>query len=208
MNEYETEEQQVAALKTWWKENGTSLIVGLFVGVSALFGWRYYAEQNNAKAVQATLSGLVESGQLTEPLAAAIDVAPIAEFFDSKLGQLAQQAGGRVYREWPFTYGLDAATVGARSSDEIIVLQGIIDMIIPTENGLVIVDFKTDRVTESEIAERAKKYIPQMQSYATAAADILKQPVIAAQLYFLHPQKSVKVVLLHDFLGTDCAQAD
>ncbi|RKZ60241.1 MAG: hypothetical protein DRQ44_12925 [Gammaproteobacteria bacterium] len=54
MNEYETEEQQVEALKKWWKENGTSLIVGLFVGVSALFGWRYYSEQQNVHAVQAS----------------------------------------------------------------------------------------------------------------------------------------------------------
>ncbi|MCK4833976.1 MAG: tetratricopeptide repeat protein [Gammaproteobacteria bacterium] len=54
MNEYETEEQQVEALKKWWKENGTSLIVGLFVGVSALFGWRYYVEQNNVHAVIAS----------------------------------------------------------------------------------------------------------------------------------------------------------
>ena len=54
MNEYETEEQQVEALKKWWKENGTSLIVGLFVGVSALFGWRYYVEQNNVHLVQAS----------------------------------------------------------------------------------------------------------------------------------------------------------
>ncbi len=54
MNEYETEEQQVEALKKWWKENGTSLIVGLFVGVSGLFGWRYYNEQSHIHAVQAS----------------------------------------------------------------------------------------------------------------------------------------------------------
>ena len=54
MNEYETEEQQIEALKKWWKENGTSLIVGLIVGVSALFGWRYYVEQNNAHYVIAS----------------------------------------------------------------------------------------------------------------------------------------------------------
>ncbi len=54
INEYETEEQQVEALKKWWKENGTSLIVGLFVGVSSLFGWRYYVEQNNTHLVQAS----------------------------------------------------------------------------------------------------------------------------------------------------------
>lgn len=54
MNEYETEEQQVEALKKWWKENSSSLIFGLAIGVSALFGWRYYLDQNNAHAVQAS----------------------------------------------------------------------------------------------------------------------------------------------------------
>ena len=54
MNEYETEEQQVEALKKWWKENGTSLIVGLFVGVSVLFGWRYYMGQKNVHSLQAS----------------------------------------------------------------------------------------------------------------------------------------------------------
>jgi len=54
MSEYETEEQQVEALKKWWKENGTSLIVGLFVGVSALFGWRYFEEQQHSHAVFAS----------------------------------------------------------------------------------------------------------------------------------------------------------
>jgi len=54
MNEYETEEQQVAALKKWWKENGTSIIVGLVVGVGGLFGWRGYVEQNNVHLVQAS----------------------------------------------------------------------------------------------------------------------------------------------------------
>jgi predicted negative regulator of RcsB-dependent stress response len=54
INEYETEDQQVEALKKWWKENRSSLLVGLLVGVSAIFGWRYYTEQNNLHAVQAS----------------------------------------------------------------------------------------------------------------------------------------------------------
>jgi ATP-dependent helicase/nuclease subunit A len=149
----------------------------------------------DSQAVEATVSGLVETGQLTEALAATLDTGAIRSFFDSELGQLAQRAGSRVLREWPFTYGLDATTVGTQSSDEIIVLQGIIDMIIPTDDGLVIVDFKTDRVAEAAISERVEKYTPQIRSYATAAGDILKKPVIAAWLYFLAPQKSVTVDL-------------
>ena len=54
MNEYETEDQQVEALKKWWKENASSLILGLAVGVSSLFGWRYYIDQNQAHSVVAS----------------------------------------------------------------------------------------------------------------------------------------------------------
>ena len=54
MIDYETEEQQVAAFKNWWKENATSLIFGVVVGVSGLLGWRYYIDQNQNHLVQAS----------------------------------------------------------------------------------------------------------------------------------------------------------
>jgi predicted negative regulator of RcsB-dependent stress response len=54
MQEYETEEQQIEALKNWWKENGSSLIFGLVVGVAGLFGWRYYVDTQNSHAVSAS----------------------------------------------------------------------------------------------------------------------------------------------------------
>ncbi len=41
---YETEEQQVDAIKKWWSENGTMLIVGAVIGLAGLWGWRYYGE--------------------------------------------------------------------------------------------------------------------------------------------------------------------
>ena len=41
---YETEEQQVDAIKKWWSENGTMLVVGAVVGLAGLWGWRYYGE--------------------------------------------------------------------------------------------------------------------------------------------------------------------
>ncbi|MDH5432742.1 MAG: tetratricopeptide repeat protein [Gammaproteobacteria bacterium] len=42
---YETEEQQLERLKDWWKENGTSLIVGAVLGLSGFAGWKYWNEQ-------------------------------------------------------------------------------------------------------------------------------------------------------------------
>ncbi len=41
MDIYTTEEQQTAAIKNWWRQHGLTLVVGLALGVSAVFGWRY-----------------------------------------------------------------------------------------------------------------------------------------------------------------------
>ena len=38
---YETEEQQVEAIKKWWKANGNTLIIGAVVGLAGLWGWRF-----------------------------------------------------------------------------------------------------------------------------------------------------------------------
>lgn len=44
-----SEEEQVAALKQWWKDNGTSLLVGVAVALAGLFGWKAY-QQNQIEA--------------------------------------------------------------------------------------------------------------------------------------------------------------
>ncbi|MCJ2378403.1 YfgM family protein [Vibrio sp. ZSDZ34] len=44
MELYDSEEQQVEAIKDWWKENGKAVILGAVVGLGGLFGWRYYQD--------------------------------------------------------------------------------------------------------------------------------------------------------------------
>ncbi|GAA5214525.1 YfgM family protein [Corallincola platygyrae] len=44
MEIYTTEEQQVEAIKKWWKDNGNFVIVGVIVGLVAVFGWRFYQD--------------------------------------------------------------------------------------------------------------------------------------------------------------------
>ena len=38
MEQYETEEQQVEAIKRFWKENGLSLVIGALLGLGGLLG--------------------------------------------------------------------------------------------------------------------------------------------------------------------------
>jgi predicted negative regulator of RcsB-dependent stress response len=40
MKVYQTEEEQVEAIKKWWKDNGTSVVAGLVIGLGAVFGWQ------------------------------------------------------------------------------------------------------------------------------------------------------------------------
>jgi predicted negative regulator of RcsB-dependent stress response len=42
---YETEEQQLEAIKDWWKQNANMIIGGVAIGISAIFGWQYYQDQ-------------------------------------------------------------------------------------------------------------------------------------------------------------------
>lgn len=54
MEIYDTEEEQVEALKRWWKENGTSTIVGAVMGIVIILGWNYWQEHKRGRAMQAS----------------------------------------------------------------------------------------------------------------------------------------------------------
>lgn len=54
MSEHLTEEEQVEALKKWWKENGTAIIIGIVVGLGAVVGVRYWFSYQETRAVRAS----------------------------------------------------------------------------------------------------------------------------------------------------------
>ncbi|NRA22821.1 MAG: tetratricopeptide repeat protein [Oceanospirillaceae bacterium] len=45
MNEVRTDEEQVEALKTWWKENGKSLVIMIVVALVAVYGFKAWQQQ-------------------------------------------------------------------------------------------------------------------------------------------------------------------
>jgi len=63
---YETEEEQLDAVKRWWKENGQSTIIGLVVGIAIVLGWNFWQDHKKEQAGQA--SALY--GQLIQAVAA------------------------------------------------------------------------------------------------------------------------------------------
>lgn len=49
-----SEEEQVEALKKWWKENGRSMIVGVVLGLGAVFGWQAWNQHRQGVADEAS----------------------------------------------------------------------------------------------------------------------------------------------------------
>jgi ATP-dependent helicase/nuclease subunit A len=89
------------------------------------------------------------------------------------------------------------------SSNDFIIVQGIIDLLIKTPEGLVVIDFKTDlssvalaksdAISPDEITKRAELYRQQLDLYAQAASNIIGQKVCGKYLYFLRPGREVEV---------------
>ncbi|WP_296805403.1 tetratricopeptide repeat protein [Thiocapsa sp.] len=49
---YETDDEKVEAIKTWWKENGVAIVMGIAIGLGAIVGWRYWGDYRDSVAAQ------------------------------------------------------------------------------------------------------------------------------------------------------------
>ena len=56
MSVYQTDEEQVEAIKKWWKENGTSVVAGLVIGLGAVFGWQAWGSYQERIGKEASVS--------------------------------------------------------------------------------------------------------------------------------------------------------
>lgn len=51
---YETEEQQVEAMKEWWNENGKAVMFGVGLGVAVIAGWNFWQHRTEQAAIAAS----------------------------------------------------------------------------------------------------------------------------------------------------------
>jgi ATP-dependent helicase/nuclease subunit A len=77
-------------------------------------------------------------------------------------------------------------TVGDR------VLEGYIDLLYRTADGYVVVDYKTDRVTDDEIEARVDKYRLQGAAYALAVEQVVGAPVVSCRFVFCREGEPVE----------------
>lgn len=54
MEVYETEREQIEAIKKWWKENGKAIVTGLVLGLASLLGWQQWHAYSTQKSAAAS----------------------------------------------------------------------------------------------------------------------------------------------------------
>ncbi len=162
---------------------------------TALHTFMQFADYEKAAAdVEAEARRLVETGFLTPRQGAVLPPAKLEGFFASELyRRMAASADCR--REYHFAVTVEAGALTdhlpANMAAEPIVVQGIADCVFLENEGLVLVDYKTDRVNTAE--ELVERYRSQMQFYKQALESLLGYPVNQILLYSFHLEKSVEV---------------
>ena len=152
-----------------------------------------FAKGGSRTEIEEEVQRLCTQGFLSRREAEAVDVAAVAKLFASELGRRMRSCP-QVLREFKFSLLCDAEEIYGTAAGEQLLLQGVVDCCLDEPDGLVIIDYKTDRVrTAQEIEERGKRYRGQILSYARAMERIHGKKVKQCLLYFITPGKTLEI---------------
>ena len=151
-----------------------------------------YENCGTAEAVDQEISRLVAEGFLTEEQGSMVSREDIAAFFQSDLGQRLR-CGAEHLREFKFSILDDASKYENPAEGEQVLLQGVVDCAIVDDDGITIIDFKTDKVSESNVESVAEGYKLQVHTYGEALSRIYEKPIKALKLWFFRLKRFVDV---------------
>jgi ATP-dependent helicase/nuclease subunit A len=149
-----------------------------------------YKACGDKNGVDAELRRMALEGLLTPQQEEMIDAEELTRLFQSPLGKRLATCH-QVLREFKFSILEAGETVDDALKEEQILLQGVVDCAMIEDDGITVVDFKTDRVTQETVGARAQHYAPQVEAYADALARIFEKPVKEKLLYFFRLAKTV-----------------
>jgi ATP-dependent helicase/nuclease subunit A len=144
------------------------------------------------ETIKQQVEWMVKRELLTPEQALVINSSLIAQFFSSDLGNRYFHAQ-KLNREIPFTLSLPAKDVypSWRGEEEFIFVQGVIDCVFEDEEGLVLIDYKTDGITDRFKGgfDQAKpiledRYRMQIELYTKAIETIWRRKVDERYLFF------------------------
>ena len=146
-----------------------------------------------AESPEQELKRLKKYGFLTETEADAVDTSKIAAFFAQMQPMLSEAEN--ILREREFSVILDrehlSFVTDADIGDEPVVLEGECDCVLEFSDGTVILDYKTDRISNPE--KLIEHYGTQLKLYRYAMEQVLQKPVKGIYLYSFYLDRLIEV---------------
>lgn len=143
---------------------------------------------NTEEKIVELIDNLTNKGILTSDEVNHINVNKIIKFINSTLGIRLQKAS-KIYQEMPFIMSIPGNELNQEnSSNENIVVQGIIDCYFEENNNIILIDYKTDFYLPEESNSIAEKYKIQIQIYKKALEDSYNKKVIPYLYLFYHDE--------------------
>ena len=131
------------------------------------------------------VSKLLKDGIISEVEKQAINIDVLYKYTKSELFTSLKSAK-EIYKEQPFYINIPAKDVYDDANDEMILVQGIIDLYyINDKNELILVDYKTDYIPKGKTVNLEEKYRVQLDLYKKALENSLKRKVDKAMIYAL-----------------------
>ena len=151
-----------------------------------------YESCGSLPEVEEELDRLVNAGYLSEEQRGMVSGEKITAFFQSEIGRKLRN-GTPYLREFKFSILDNGRFYADGLEEEQVLLQGVVDCALIEEDGITILDFKTDYVTEDTLEDKAQYYQTQIASYAQAMSRIYEMPVKAKYLYFFRMNRLVEI---------------
>lgn len=132
--------------------------------------------------------------KLSMEMAECIRIPDILQLLSCDAGLRMKKAAlqEQLSKEQPFVLGVDAKEIYPdTTSNETILVQGIIDVYFEEDGELVVLDYKTDRVHSAD--ELREKYHAQLEYYAQALEQLLQKKVKEKIIYSFALKKEIRV---------------
>lgn len=151
-----------------------------------------YFDFSQSDNVESEIERLREWQYITDTQADSINISALKEFFASDIFRRIK-ASSLVKREMRFLTEIPAQKIAPDLPDnfdnEKIIVQGAVDVCFAEPDGLVILDFKTDRVDNEEALKEA--YSEQLNIYSQACEKIFQMPIKEKIIYSFSLSKEI-----------------
>lgn len=136
-----------------------------------------------------SIKAMTERGRITGTEAELIDTEHIAKFLSGKLGQRMFKAKA-IRREQPFYAEINGRDIGEDDLGDF-TLQGRIDLYFIEDDGIVVVDYKSDN--KFNFAKEKENYAQQVKIYSTVLPMLTGLPVKEIYLYAFLADEAIEI---------------